>query len=230
MTVTFPALLKAAAALALAAVLSGCAINLGRLGGSAVQLRGSGVVKTETREVGAFDRVQLDLIGKLYIDRDGKESVTLTADDNILPYIKTEVRGGTLMLRTEDNVSLMNVNDLTYRVSARNLNGLEINGAADVVVTNVDTESFDVNVNGAAKVTSSGKAAAQNLTVSGAGSYNAPSLETRRTTINHSGLGLAVVRVSDELDVRINGAGSVEYIGNPKVSKSINGVGSIRQR
>jgi hypothetical protein len=39
-----------------------------------------------------------------------------------------------------------------------------------------------------------------------------------------------VVRVSKTLDVRINGVGTVEYIGSPQITKAINGIGTLKER
>ena len=43
-------------------------------------------------------------------------------------------------------------------------------------------------------------------------------------------MGAAVVRVSHKLDASVNGLGSIEYIGNPQVTKSVSGPGTVRQR
>jgi hypothetical protein len=38
------------------------------------------------------------------------------------------------------------------------------------------------------------------------------------------------VKVSDTLDARVSGAGTVFYIGNPQVTKEVSGVGTVKQR
>jgi len=45
-----------------------------------------------------------------------------------------------------------------------------------------------------------------------------------------SGTGSAHVRVSEQLDARVSGVGSIVYSGNPSVRKSVSGVGRISQR
>lgn len=38
------------------------------------------------------------------------------------------------------------------------------------------------------------------------------------------------MHVRERLDANLTGSGSVEYIGNPEVHKTISGLGEIRQR
>jgi hypothetical protein len=38
------------------------------------------------------------------------------------------------------------------------------------------------------------------------------------------------MRGSGNVTTKISGAGSIEYIGNPQVTKQINGIGRVRQR
>jgi hypothetical protein len=208
------------------ALLTSCVVNPKAFN----PVRGSGIVKTETRAVSGFTQVTLNLVGKLYIERGTSESLSISSDDNILPLIRSEVRNGVLTIDLDRATNLMQVNDLTYRISVKNLDGLSVNGAAEAFVSGLDSESLDVIINGAAKVTASGKAQRQTVTINGAGDYNAPNLESRTADVKHAGIGKAIIHVSDKLNVRIDGAGVVEYIGNPTVTKTINGIGSVRQQ
>ena len=44
------------------------------------------------------------------------------------------------------------------------------------------------------------------------------------------GAAKAVVRVSTRLNATVDGVGSIQYIGNPQVTKKIDGVGSVKPR
>ena len=206
-------------------LLSGCAINPPVIR----SVRGSGVVKTEDRKVAGVTKVTLDVVGKLYIKREGEDALRITADDNILPLIRTNVRNGELTIGFDPGLNFSRMTDLTYSVSVKDLDALTVNGAADVIVSDLDSDNLVVTINGAGKVTVAGKADHQTVAINGAGEYSAPNLESRIAEITHSGLGKATVRVRDQLTVRIDGAGLVEYIGNPQVTKTINGLGSVQQ-
>jgi len=210
----------------LAVLLIGCEGKIG----SVDIVRGSGNVVTESRDVSGFTTVVLDGAGKLVIDNTGSESLTITADDNLLDYIDTSVQNGRLIIRIKGRTTFSGVKELSYHVTVDELAGVELNGAGNVTVNDVDTEDWSVELNGVGGVTASGEAIRQTVNISGAGNYEAPDLASQETTVDHEGAGRAVVQASDRLDVTIDGLGTVEYIGNPEVTKEINGLGSVQQR
>ena len=193
-------------------------------------IQGSGNVVTETREVSGFTAVNLAGVGHLIIDQTGSESMRVTADDNILPYIETRVSGQTLIISIRDNTTFNNVTELTYQVTAETIDKLELNGAGEVEVMNLDGQDWQATLAGGGNITVSGKVETQKAELNGAGAYNAEDLQSQTATVHQNGAGIAVVQVSEQLDVNINGLGSVEYIGSPTVKKEINGLGTVSQR
>ena len=215
----------------LSAVLTACGIgggpgNLGPL----TRVSGSGNVVSETRNVSGFDGVTITGAGNVLIDQNGTESLTITADDNLLPYITTEVRGGKLVIGFKPGVLFDKVKELTFKVGAKNLNSVQVDGAANVQGQNIATENLSVNLNGAGAITLSGTATEQNVVLDGVGAYNGAELISRRAQVTDNGAGAAVVRVSDQLEAIVNGLGSIEYIGNPQVTQKVSGLGTVRQR
>lgn len=212
----------------LVAILTACGVNLGS--GNLTPVSGSGNVVTETRNVSGFDGVTITGAGNVLIDQSGTESLTLTTDDNLLQYIKTEVRGGKLVIEFTRGVVFGKVQELTFKVGAKNLNSLQVDGATNVEGKNIATENLSVKLNGAGAITLSGKATAQDVALDGVGAYNGAELASQRAKVAQNGAGSAVVRVSDKLDAIISGLGSIEYIGNPQVTKNVSGVGTVQQR
>lgn len=213
----------------LAGFLAACSIPYGRIGVSDI-VSGSGNVVTEERDVSGFTAVALQGIGRVIIDQNGSESLRITTDDTFLPYLETRVRGDTLFIGTNENVTFADMTEMTFRVTAATLDSVELSGAGSIEVNNVETEHWQVTLPGAGSITVSGRATEQIVELSGAGNYNGEKLESQEATIHSSGAGAAVLRVSDRLDVTIDGLGNVEYIGNPAVTQEINGVGNVRQR
>ncbi len=212
----------------LAAALTACGVNLGS--GNLTPVNGSGNIVTETRSVSGFNGVTITGAGNVLIDQSGTESLTLTTDDNLLQYIKTEVRDGKLVIGFTQGVLFGKVQELTFKVGAKNLNSLQVDGAANVEGKNITTENLSVKLNGAGAITLSGKATAQNVALDGVGTYNGAELASQRAKVTQNGAGSAVVRVSDSLEAIISGLGSIEYIGNPQVTKNVSGLGTVRQR
>jgi hypothetical protein len=212
-----------------AVLMTACNGITGRIGDSEV-ISGSGAVVTENREVSGFTAVTLQGFGQVIIDQTGSETLSITADDNFLPYLETEVRGDTLFIRATDNIVFTDVTEMTFHVTAAALDTIKLEGAGSMTVHDLDTDDWQVMLPGAGSITVSGRAAKQTVEMSGAGSYHAENLESEDATIKSSGAGSAVVQVSDTLDVTIDGLGSVQYIGDPTVTQEINGVGSVSQR
>lgn len=198
--------------------------------GPVESVRGSGNVITEGREVSGFTAVSLQGVGQLEIDQTGTESLSITADENLLPYIKTNVRGGKLIISIQGNTLFNNVTELTYHVTVETIDSIELDGAGSIEVSHLDTDDWRVNLDGTGNITASGQANKQTVEINGAGAYTADELTSQEVSVRHSGAGTAVVQVSDQLDVRIDGLGTVEYIGNPTITQTINGLGAVQQR
>jgi autotransporter translocation and assembly factor TamB len=119
-------------------------------------IEGSGIVISEQREVQDFDRIQLTGAGDVFITQEGVELVTVESDDNLLPYIETEVRAGTLMLGYTDEVierSIRPSQTIKYFVSLKDINGLEISGSGDVYSESLNTERLTIQVDGSSDIT-----------------------------------------------------------------------------
>jgi hypothetical protein len=193
-------------------------------------MQGSGNIETESRSVSDFTAVEVSGSAKVILEQGDTESLTITADDNLLQYIKSEVHGPKLSLGTEGLVSISPTEEIVYKLSVKKLNGLVISGDVSVEASGVRTESLTVAVSGAGKIKLSGEAREQNIAISGIADYQAENFKTAATSIAISGSGNAVVAASANLMVHVSGAGSVEYVGNPKVEKSISGAGTVQAR
>jgi hypothetical protein len=212
--------------IALLGFFTGCINNNGPI----ETVRGSGNVITEGREVSGFTAVSLQGVGQLVIDQTGSESLSITADDNLLPYIETRVRGRELIISVQDNTLFSNVSELTYHITVDSIDSVELDGAGSIEVNDLDVEEWQVNLAGAGSITVSGKVDKQTIEIDGAGTYTADELACQEATVRHSGAGTVVLQASKQLDVRIDGLGTVEYIGDPTVTQTINGLGTVRQR
>jgi hypothetical protein len=205
----------------LAVILTACDMNA---------VRGSGKVITENRNVSGFSEVEVNGTGRLIVEQDGNEALTIETDDNLMPYLKSEVRDGKLRIGTEGLANLRPSSNIIYRLSAKHLGGISVSGSMEVDARKIHTDEFAISVSGAGEISVDGAATKQTVTISGAADYRAADFKTREATISISGAGNAVVAVEEKLDVQISGAGEIEYVGDPAITKSVSGAGSIRKR
>ena len=191
---------------------------------------GSGNIVSEARSVSGFTSIDLSGAGEVIVDRNGTESLTVSADDNLLPYVTNDVRGGVLTLGTKDGTYVNPSKRIVYKVSAKDLDGIGVSGSGSVEATGIKSARLQVKVSGAGQLRISGSADQQDIEISGSGDYRAPDLASKVATVSISGSGDAVLSVSDRLDANISGSGSVEYAGGASVTQHISGSGSIRKR
>lgn len=225
-------------------------IGGGGLGGG---VPGSGNVKTEIREPGAFEAIAIEYPGAEIIVQQGeKETVELEADDNLLLQLSTEVVSGTLTIKSVETDWKARVNpskpvkiditvkDLTGIVLSAPVGDLKVNdlqadtlqlvvsGGAQVRLNGIHVDLLDSVLSGAGDIQASGTADEVKLVLSGLGDFNAADLQSKKADIELSGMGGATVRVEEELAATITGAGSIQYFGNPHVEQSVNGAGSVK--
>jgi hypothetical protein len=190
---------------------------------------GSGTLRTETRDVSGFTAVDLTGVGDVLIEQGGTESLSIQAEDNLLPDLTSEVSDGTLHLGTRDGKNIAPTRAITYRVSVKNLSGLRLTGSGSETATGINASSIAIDLTGSGNITTKGTADAQTINISGSGTYSAGSLATKSSDAQISGSGDATLSVSDTLNVDISGSGSISYTGDPKVTQDISGSGKLRQ-
>ncbi len=190
--------------------------------------RGSGNVITESRVVTGFDEIVLSGSGRVVVDVNGTETLTIEAEDNIMPLLTTEVHNGRLELGTKSSISPSVT--IIYTISATALLGVSIDGSGDVIVAGVNGDTFDAEISGSGKIKAAGTTGTLTADISGSGKYDGADLIATVATASVSGSGNAVVNATERLDADVSGSGSVEYIGDPTVSSSISGSGDISRR
>lgn len=107
---------------------------------------------------------------------------------------------------------------------------IDVTGAGSLTLDNLQIDDLHVEAAGGVKASVSGHAIRQRIDISGAGDYEGSALSSDSAKIDVSGAGKVIVKVAKTLDVDISGAGSVIYIGNPEVTKTITGMGRVRQQ
>jgi hypothetical protein len=211
-------------------------------------VHGSGNIVSETREIKDFEKVSLEGIGNLIIEQGDKESITIEAEDNIIPKIETTVRNGILVIDYKrPYFNIIPTKDIKFHLKVKNLSSINLSGAGNVecdkfetdklkintsgagkIKFNVTAIDFEVDISGAGSAELSGKVEEQKIDISGAGNYQAKDLESKNCTISISGIGSATVNATENLDITISGVGNVNYIGSPKINQEINGPGRIK--
>ncbi|MEX2587871.1 MAG: DUF2807 domain-containing protein [Actinomycetota bacterium] len=189
---------------------------------------GSGVVVTEDREVAGFDSVVLKGIGELYIEFTGEESLSIEAEDNILPVLISEVSGNELVLGPRPGTGISTTEPIIYRLTVSGLSAVSVSGSATVDARGIVSDRLTASSSGSSDMRITGRVDRLHVDISGSGSFWGRRLESAHARVEVSGSGDVVVNASESLDVRSSGSSDVRYSGSPEVTQDISGSGSVR--
>jgi hypothetical protein len=222
-----------------------CDNNLTRVGKSRA---GDGnIIRREVPVEASFSSIRVSGSVNVFFRQDATPKIEIVADSNLLEYITFDFDEETLEIRQKMNLRFSKAAQLL--ISAPDLTKIIVDGAAEVHIQDtLYTDYFTLDIRGAAmarlllscrqlntiisgagEIQVKGEAESAVSNINGAGKLTATQLKTARHTVVLSGAGSAYVTAKDTLDATINGAGLVEYHGNPVVNQKINGVGKIRQ-
>lgn len=170
-------------------------------------MRGSGNLISETRDVSDFTEIVLEGSGTVNVEITGTESLTIEAEDNLMPHLTSDVRSGRLVLGTDSPLST--TRGITYSITVGTLEGVTIDGSGNVTSSDISGASFNAEINGSgtidlirvdlgsfvSKISGSGDidvtGAAEDLRVSipGSGTFTGVDLEAVNGNVTISGSG-----------------------------------------
>ena len=174
-------------------------------------------VTKESRNVRGFEEVELRGVGNLSIEQTGSESLAVEAGEDILPKIRIEVVNNRLIIGPKPNTTIHTTEPICYKLTVKDLDALEVSG----------TDRLAVTISGAGDVKIGGEADKQEINILGTSNYRAEDLESKEVKMGIVGSGSAIVDVSEQVDARISGIGSVEYIGDRTVKQEVSGAGRV---
>lgn len=189
-------------------------------------LRGQGERAREARSFEPFRRIEVAVPGDVRIRvEETAPKVEVETFANLLPHLKTRVRDGTLAVFFDRPVR--EVDFLRLDVVLPRLEALDLQGAVRAEAHGIAGSALDLRIGGAANVVLEGQVQGLQIRASGAGHVNARDLQTRTATVELSGAGHVDVYATEALKVDVTGVGAIRYRGQPRITRSIRGVGQV---
>ena len=200
------------------------------------QTTGSGTVTLQSRDVGAFTKIEAGSAFTLIVEQGAETMVIVETDDNYQDRIETVVKGDRLTISSMgmQSPSAMKVRVTSPVIEEINMYGaarlssvgtikgnqlrLELSGASRATLA-LDVQILISEISGAAKVTLNGSAIKHNADISGAVNLNALSLSTITTTIDLSGASKASINSTSNINAEISGASSLSYYDDGKLNR-----------
>ncbi len=210
--------------------------------------KGDGNVVKEDRQVSGFTSLEVSGAFQVFLYQGKSESLTVEADQNLMPLIKTEVKGDRLKIYTEG--SIKKATKMNIYLTFEELEMIDISGAVSIksddmlhfdelvldgsgaseIHLNMDVAVLNADFSGASEIDLAGSAKSASFDLSGASEIDAYEFVIAHCELDVSGAAEANIHVSDNLEVDISGAASVRYKGNPRVSSDISGAGSLKSQ
>lgn len=202
------------------------ALSLSGCEGFQVGIQGSGVSKTETRQVGSFNALSHNAVGEVSIEIGPTQNVEVTFDDNLLEIVDTSVVDGELRIKTSDSYS--STVGLKVRVTVPSIDHLNLSSVGSIKANGIDGDNLNIEQTGVGNLQVVGKVKNLNLKVTGVGKANLKELQAETATVKITGVGGATVYASESIDASTTGIGNIKVYGSPKEQKTkATGIGKI---
>ncbi len=222
-----------------------CAVSLS--GCNKKSVVGNGKVIFQNRDLKDYSSLSVNGAYTVYVKKGSVSSFVIEADENLLPFIKTEISGNNLKVYNSKNI--LRSKELKLIITNPQLNSCDFSGAIELnsdsgliykilnitisgigrIDMNLNTDSLLANVSGGAELTFSGNAKKFDGIIKGTGSIDAVNFIVQESNIEISGLGKAKLNVIKKLNVNITGFGKVDYKGEPQINQVISGAGKVNK-
>jgi hypothetical protein len=207
----------------------------------AQRLSGSGRAASEARNLPAFQGVALSGAMDLVVRQGPSQSVEVQADDNLLPYLETEVVGSgaeaVLQVRVLVTVPVLTAltaagsGDLLVEPFETPRLAIRLSGSSDVRLRQLTAGELQLSISGSGDVVGAGRATTMKIAIAGSGDVQFRDLRADDVTIDIAGSGDASVHAEQSLRARIAGSGDVTYTGPAaRVDAQVSGSGSVKKR
>jgi hypothetical protein len=214
-------------------------------------IKGNGAVKKETREVSDYTSLASQGSMDVQIAYGSSNSITVEADENLLPHIETVVENGKLIIRPKNKVNLKSRSKMVVYVSMTKINSLQLSGSGningdgafsnsgktDIAISGsgnikLGFDSFnelELALSGSGNMDLKGNATKSiNASVSGSGNIECSNINSNDVVAKLSGSGNIKVYANNSIDAKISGSGNVYYKGNASnINSKIAGSGKV---
>ncbi|MBS1524391.1 MAG: DUF2807 domain-containing protein [Bacteroidetes bacterium] len=209
-------------------------------------IKGSGRKVTENHKVSDFTRLEVSGAFRVNLKQDSSLNLGITADDNIMKYIRIDNDGDRLHVYIRKAVC--GSGEMILNIGVKRLEELRGSGAISFVsdgklntgdlriglsgASKVDLDLTAANVttegSGSSEIDLKGQATSHRVELTGAGKVHAFDFVVGKYDIRATGAADCEINVLNELNVNTTGSSDVKYKGNPaNVNSSKLGAGTL---
>jgi hypothetical protein len=214
-------------------------------------VRGNGSLAQEARQVQGARGVDLAAPGDLTVQLGEAEGLLIEAEENLLPYIETSLRGGILTIQQPPGVSILPTQPVRYVLTVTSLESLTVSSSGNIAAPVLEADSIEIAIRSSGNITiaglvcdrlkieisSSGNLAVevgavgeQRIHLRSSGAYEGAEVRSQAAEVEISSSGSATLWVTERLDANISSSGNVVYYGQPEISERTSSSGKLVPR
>ncbi len=185
----------------------------------------------QTRPLAAFNAISTQGPINMVVEVGQAQSLVLRGDDKFIGAVETKVVDGKLIItfpkQKKNTIDISS--DAKILISMPALRAFHVEGAGSAELKNINGDSIEIGFQGAGRLVASGKVKLMKLNAQGVGDVDTKALQAQRADVTFEGIGAVKVYASERLDAVVQGMGSLNYYGKPKmVNKTVEGIGSVK--
>ncbi len=216
------------------------------------EIKGSGNIVSKTIEVGSISEIENIGVLNIFLTEGAKQEIRIETDDNIMQYVKYEVKNNKLTFSIKNDIENLNISPTKSNIYITSnqislisnvgvgeiniekyniVNNLQIinSGVGSINSNNITGNNLVINNSGVGSINLKGTLDSLTLNHSGVGSINTEELATNTLSLHNSGVGNASLYAIKEISIESSGIGTIEFKGNPVVKTlDISGAGKIK--
>ena len=204
---------------------------------NAQKIKGNGNVVTIERSTDDYDAIAVSgWFNVILVDgQEGKLSIE--GDENLLEYIKTEVKEGKLVIKVKKGYNLQPSSwkkdgSIYVTVPVESVNEVTLSGSGDIVgKKTISASEFSTNMSGSGDITLDVESKTVSASMSGSGDINlSGTTEVFDVQISGSGDIEAYDLIADTVDASISGSADIKVTANKMLKARVSGSGDIHYR
>ena len=226
------------------------AVNAQDWWGNNKKIKGNGNVITINRTTTDYDAVSVGGSFDVVLIKGKEGTIKIEGEENIIPYIETEVSGNTLKIKYKKNTNIRNTKRMTITVTFNDIESVALGGSGNIsskeiiksesfsasiggsgnIQLKIDSDELKASIGGSGNIELEGNTTEFTCSIAGSGSIKAYDLSVEELSANVAGSGSIKTTVKSKINAKLVGSGSVYYKGNPKIDSRSVGSGSVVDR
>ncbi len=214
--------------------------------GSIKGVNGEGPIIKDERMLTAVNEIVLSSSVRAEVISGESQKIVVHAQANIQPVLKTTIKGETLTIDIEGNVSMTEdtyvlitipqlksaTTNSSGSISGSGFSGdnlkLSVSSSGDISLTGLNYEDYEAKVSSSGDILLEGRGKKLDAETNGSGDINASGLVVDKAKATTKSSGNIMVAVGGELKAKITGSGNISYDGSPKVDLEDDGSGELK--